>query len=104
MNHDEFNKCMANGDMLGAANSLTVDDLIRMMPEIEAKWPKKKMPPNPADVHPATFAALQNVCLPDDVSKLIGIPLDAITLHVRTDVEPWKLHPCTCKDGVVSQH
>ena len=80
------------------AESLTVDDLIRMMSEIEAKWPKEKMPPNPADVHPATFAALRNVCLPGDVSKLIGIPLDAITLHVRTDVEPWKLHPCTCKE------
>ena len=84
------------GSLLDYASTLTVDDLIRMMPEIEAKFPKEKMPPSPADVHPATFAALANVCLPEDVSKLIGIPLDAIVLHVRTDVEPWKLHPCTC--------
>lgn len=83
--------------LLKTAYSLTVDDLIRMMPEIEAKFPKEKMAPNPADVHPATFAALRNVCEPTHFID----PL-AIQLHVRTDVEPWKLHPCTCKKDKVT--
>lgn len=99
---DLFKNLAHNGAMaeLDYANSLTVDDLIKMMPEIEAKFPKEKMPPNPADVHPATFAALLNVCTPGEVhepSIINGISFDAIELHVRYDVEPWKLNPCTCE-------
>ncbi len=87
---------MEQPSLLEYAKSLTEDDLIRMMPEIEAKFPKDKMPPNPADVHPATFAALQNVCDHTDREPYPEFMASAITLHVRTDVEPWKLHPCTC--------
>ena len=98
----DFSGYAGNASLLDMAQTLTVDDLIKMMPEIEAKFPKEKMPPNPADLHPATFAALHNVCShpiadPELLPSHIG-RMDAITLHVRTDVEPWKLHPCTCKD------
>lgn len=90
----------SNGpSLLEHAYSLTVDDLIKMMPEIERKFPKDKECPNPADVHPATFAALKNVC--DKHVSAETLPfrfpdMTAIVLHVRTDVEPWKMHPCTC--------
>ena len=79
------------------AHSLTVDDLIMMMPEIEAKFDKEKMCPNPADVHPATFAALRNVCTSAEPNPLIpsGV-FGSVELHVRYDVEPWKMNPCTC--------
>ena len=87
---------LSNGvNMAEVAHALTVDDLIKLMPEIEAKFPKDKMCPNPADVHPARFAALKNVC-----STVYGSPPTSlflcISLHVRYDVEPWKMHPCTC--------
>ena len=89
-------------NLLDVAYSLTIDDLIKLMPEIEAKFPKDKMPPNPADVHPATFAALMNLCTPDEVretSILGGVPFYAIELHVCYDAEPWKLNQCTCGKG-----
>jgi hypothetical protein len=93
---------MNGPSLLNYAYSLTVDDLIRMIPEIESKFPKDKMPPNPADVHPATFAALKNICDKPSLEKSFLpqniVRVDAIVLHVRTDVEPWKLHPCTCKE------
>ena len=96
-----FKGMASNGPMteLDFAKSLTVDDLIMMMPEIEARFPKDKQCPNPADVHPATFAAILNVCTPaepHEPSILGGILFDAIELHVRYDVTPWKMNPCTC--------
>ncbi len=87
---------MNQPSLLEYAYSLTVDDLIRLMPEIEAKLPKTEMPPNPSDVHPATFAALVNACDGTRPAPLFDT-MAGIVLHVRTDVEPWKMHPCTCK-------
>jgi len=89
-----------NGPVFPSTYELTIDDLIRMMPEIERRFPKDDMPPNPADVHPATFAALSKVC----EHREGQVPMwgfAPITLHVRTDVEPWKMHSCTCQAKAV---
>ncbi len=83
-------------DIEGALK-LTVQDLIGLMAELEAKFPKDDLPPNPADVHPLTFAALKNVC-ESKTATIDEWPLDAVRLHVRSDVEPWKLHKCTCRE------
>lgn len=89
----------ANANMAEVAQAMSIDDLIKLMPEIEAKFPHDKVCPNPADVHPATFAALRNVCV--EYSEPLGRidVFESIVLHVRYDVAPWKMHPCTCGKG-----
>ena len=90
-----FHSLSSGLNMAEGEHDLTVDDLIKLMPEIEAKFPKDKMCPNPADVCPETFAALMNVCTTVVDSPPMSL-FPYITLHVRYDVEPWKMHPCTC--------
>lgn len=87
---------------MNSAN-LTVDDLIHLMPEIERKFENIGKCPNPADIHPETFAAIHQVCKTLPMPYPETTPFEAVVLHVRTDVEPWKMHPCTCQIKAVTE-
>lgn len=79
---------------------LTLERLKELHLQLTAILPRvEDLCPNPADIHPETFSALQQMCeeSPKDYSRPYSVPFSGVQVHVRTDVEPGTFHSCTCR-------
>lgn len=81
------------------AGDITLENLQKAWEETQ--WPKASYPeiPNPCDINPELWEALKSRCVMVDgvrINEFFTMVDFGVKFHVRTDVENWKLNPCTC--------
>lgn len=121
---DYFAKCATNASIQAqSSQEITLDNLKAMadkLIDVEVSMLASRfvdLPgqgyveiPNPADVHPSTYAQIQRMLNPMMKTRSCGITefvtheslvaasLTGMAFHQRTDVVPGYLHRCKCKE------